>query len=369
MRTWLRPKRLYLQGRFTLGISRFPLLVLLSLLLSSNISSAQDFHYSQFFNAPLHLNPALTGIFKGDVRFMGNYRSQWSSVPVDYKTFTAAADKKFIKRTAKQGFFSGGILLNYDQAGLSSLRLIDIGLSGSYTHTFSSHYLLTFGASGRVGQRSFKPESLSTGDQFDGWRYDPNLPTNEDWSRSSLFFPDLAAGINFRMQGVDASALVDRLDARSKLDIGVGVFHLLRPNQAFVDSDKIGLPMRISPYFMGTLMLGNNIDFILNGTAQFQSTYRELIGLAGLKLHLNRNLGKQFALQLDFGYRHANGFGDAYIPGIEVFYNAWQLGFTYDVNISDFNVATQKRGGFELSLRYILRKVRPLPVFKICPLI
>ncbi len=57
------------------------------------------------------------------------------------------------------------------------------------------------------------------------------------------------------------------------------------------------------------------------------------------------------------------------IPGIEFFYNGWQAGFTYDINISDFNVATSKKGGPEISLRYIFRKVRPLPIFKICPLI
>ena len=228
---------------------------------------------------------------------------------------------------------------------------------------------MTLGASGRLGQRSFKPEALSTGDQFDGWRYDPNLPTGEDWTKTSLFFPDLAAGINFRFQGIDATALVDRLDRRSKLDVGIGVFHLLRPNQSFVGDPNVDLPLRISPYLMGTLMLGKSFDLVLNGTAQFQDSYRELMGLAGLKIHINRNLGKQFALQLDFGYRHANGFGDALIPGIEIFYNAWEFGFTYDVNISDFNIATSKRGGPELSLRYILRKVRPLPVFKICPLI
>ncbi len=28
-----------------------------------NFSNAQDFHYSQFFNSPLHLNPGLTGIY------------------------------------------------------------------------------------------------------------------------------------------------------------------------------------------------------------------------------------------------------------------------------------------------------------------
>jgi len=42
---------------------------------------AQDIHYSQFDRSPLNINPALTGLFKGDLRFIGNYRSQWNRVP------------------------------------------------------------------------------------------------------------------------------------------------------------------------------------------------------------------------------------------------------------------------------------------------
>jgi type IX secretion system PorP/SprF family membrane protein len=369
MKAWLRPKcTLHWHHKLKKG----QVLLLFSLVfLFGNSTYAQDFHYSQFFNSPLHLNPGLTGIYNGDIRYMGNYRSQWTSVPTNYQTFTVAVDAKFIRKTFRKGFFSGGMEINYDQAGLSRLRLIDLNLSGSYTATFSEHFLMTLGAAGRIGQRSFDLANLSFDQQYDELygQYNPNLPINEIFDQTSHFFPDLSTGINFRFQDIDASALVNRLDKRSKLDIGMGVFHLLRPDQSFIGTQKSQLPMRLSPYLMGTLMLGKDIDFILNGTAQFQGSIREIVGLAGLKLHLNRQLGKQFALQLDFGYRYASEFGDAMIPGIEFFFNGWQAGFTYDINISDFNVATSKKGGPEISLRYIFRKVRPLPIFKICPLI
>jgi hypothetical protein len=55
---------------------------------------AQDFHYSQFTYAPLHLNPGLTGVFAGDTRVTTNFRSQWNQVPVAYRTFTVTADHK-----------------------------------------------------------------------------------------------------------------------------------------------------------------------------------------------------------------------------------------------------------------------------------
>ncbi len=333
--------------------------------------SGQDFHYSQFHNCQLHLNPGLTGIFGGDLRVAANYRNQWKRAPVDYRTFTIAADKKFIKRTDKKGYLAGGVMINYDQAGLSRLRLIDLGLSMSYTGMLTEHFFATAGGQLRVGQRSFDIGQLSFDGQFDELRgvYDSNLPINENFEPSGYFFPDVALGVNFRWQKIDPWVLVDRLEKRSKVDFGVGIFNLLRPNQSFNTGSKVELPVRISPYVLGTLQLGQSVDLILNATAQWQNTHTQYEGLGGIKLHLDRKLGKQFAIQLDIGYRFNNDFGDALIPGLEIFYNGWQAGFTYDVNLSAFKVATYKRGGPELSLRYILRKVRPLPKFKICPLI
>lgn len=46
----------------------------------------QDVHFSQFFEAPLWRNPSLAGLFNGDVRFQGVYRTQWGAVTVPYQT-------------------------------------------------------------------------------------------------------------------------------------------------------------------------------------------------------------------------------------------------------------------------------------------
>lgn len=334
----------------------------------ANSISAQDFHYSQFFNAPLQLNPALTGVFSGDLRLMGNYRNQWRSVPVDYNTFTLAADKKFVRRTDKLGFFAAGIHIDYDQAGDSRLQLIDLSLNGSYTHALKKNYFLSFGAAGRIAQRSFELEELTFDNQFGEGIFDPNLPINENFDATSHLSADASLGVNLRWQNQDGTALVDRLEKRSKVDIGVGVYHLLQPAQAFYDNDDAQLPIRFSPYVMANLQIAKELDIAINMTPQFQGSYKELVGLLGLKVHLNRKLGKQLALQFDIGYRH-NDFSDAFYPGVEVFYNSWHVGFTYDVNISPFKIASNRYGGPELSIKYIIKKVRPLPQFKVCPLI
>lgn len=339
-----------------------------------NQSRGQDFHYSQFHNAELHLNPALTGVFNGDIRFMGNYRSQWASVPVNYQTANFVVDKKFRKRVDKNGFLAAGLEIDYDKAGDSHLQLIDLGLSASYTHMFSRYFFTTVGAGGYIAQRSFAMEDLLFENQFNTTTgvVDAGLPTGELFEKLGHVFPDASLGINFRWQDYNAQSLVDRLDNRSKVDFGIGVFHLLQPDQAFYSANEAKLPFRLSPYVLSTIQLGQSLDLVIDLTAQFQKPYTEYVGLAALKIHANRQLGKQLSFQVGLGGR-VNAFSeiqdDALYPEFEIFYNSWRAGISYDINTSPFNIATGKRGGPELSIRYIIKHVKPLPQYRICPIL
>ena len=58
------------------------------LVLGVYIGYAQDPHYSNWQMSPLNQNPANTGMFEGDARFILNYRNQWQSVKVPYNTFS-----------------------------------------------------------------------------------------------------------------------------------------------------------------------------------------------------------------------------------------------------------------------------------------
>lgn len=361
-------------NRHDLKKKLYPLAI--GLLLFASALHAQDAHYSQFYNAPAMVNPALNGVYRGDVRFMANYRSQWQSVPVSYSTFTGFADMKFIGRTDRKGFFAGGLAFNYDHAGDSKLALANLNASLSYVKTFSPKVFGSVGFYVGGNQRAFKLGDLRFENQFDDelGSYDPGLSTGEAFDETSIFFLDLGAGLNLRFQSEQTETLLDLLDKRTKLDIGVGFFHLNRPNQSFYDNDEIELPVRVSPYAFGTLMVGRNIDVVANFSGQFQQKYRELVAMAGVKFHFNdRQPGRQFALQVGAGYRFNDfgeiGNGDAFFPGVEVTWNGWNAGFTYDINISDFSVATRRRGGPEFSLRYIINKIRPLPSHQVCPLI
>src|SRR5215216_1986707 len=83
-------------------------------------SFCQDIHFSQFFEAPLLRNPALAGIFSGDLRIQGVYRTQWNSVTVPYQTASLNGEYKLPIGKSDDFLTLGGEIL-YDKAGTVAL--------------------------------------------------------------------------------------------------------------------------------------------------------------------------------------------------------------------------------------------------------
>src|SRR3984885_2645345 len=79
-------------------------------------ASAQDIHFSQFFETPLLRNPGLAGIFSGDMRLQAVYRTQWQSVTVPYQTTSINGEFKLPVGNGDDFLTLGGEIL-YDKAG------------------------------------------------------------------------------------------------------------------------------------------------------------------------------------------------------------------------------------------------------------
>lgn len=320
---------------------------------------AQDIHFSQFANSPSNLNPALTGVFRGNTRLLANVRNQWGSVPVDYLTFSAGGDFKIPKRFDKNGFFAAGLAFNYDRAGLSRLNLTNLNLSGSYTHQLSPRAFLSAGLQAGFSRRGFDIDELTFDGQYDPTLsgYNPSKDHGEQFETFSNNFADLSAGINFRFQDFTSCEIVNDLSKRSYLDVGLGLFHFNRPDQNFGNNGDTKLFMRWSPYLLGNLQVHEVVDVFANLNFQFQGPYREWLAALGGRAYLDRTPGSQVSLALNCGYRFNDEFGDAIIPAVELQVDRIYASFSYDINISEFQVATRGRGGPEFSVRYIITRV------------
>jgi type IX secretion system PorP/SprF family membrane protein len=334
-------------------------IVLLFIFFISGIQSlfSQDFHYSQFYNEPLNFNPSLTGIYEGDQRFIVSMRDQYRSIAVPYFTFSGSYDKKFLPKIPKNGFFSGGIVFNYDKQGYSKLTLFNLNLAGSYSYLINNKNILTAGALFGYSNRGFNMDDLRWDNNWDpiAGVYDPRRPSGEDFESFRFGYFETALGLNYRFQ----------LSPRNNLTIGASAFHLNKPSQSFygVNSDKLG--MRFSFLGILNLKLLDPLDVQFDVLHQEQDVYRETVIGGLLKLYLSSTVSKKFAIHAGAMAR----MGEGYAPKIAFEYNQWYFGLSYDVvlkdNLSDYS---NYRGGPEMHLRYIITKAKPLGAFKICPI-
>lgn len=314
--------------------------------------SAQDLHFSQFYLNPLASNPAQTGAFEGDLRVSGLYRSQWTSVPVSYRTINAAADMKV--RDLGSNLLSAGLLIQHDRAGDAGLSWTQIGVSGAVSRSLNEQNALTVGLGLAVVQRSFDISALSFKNQWAAYPglYDPSLPSKENFNRSSGLSPTLSGGVNWSF-GLSGS--------RTRVSAGAGVMHLNRPKISFSDSPREHLPMRLAVQLNSAFQLNEFFDLVVFGLMQRMGTAGETIGGGGIRFWL---LPGETALQVSV----ANRLGDAVIPALQYEFGNWTVGLSYDLNISDFEQATNKRGGFEVAVVYRTLPAPAVKTFKSCPI-
>ncbi len=335
-------------------------LVCIGIVSMSCLGYSQDIHHSQFYTSPLNANPALTGIFNGDMRFAANYRNQWFvNDLVKYLTLTGSYDMKFFpKRWDRKGMWNGGLLFNYDQAGDSKLSLGHLGLTVSYAYPLNMNNIVSIGGLVGGSQRRFSQDKLVWDEQFNTStsQVDPNLPSGENFSKTSRSFLDVGAGVNYRWQK----------SKRTKLDLGVGLYHLNKPEQKFfTQTASTKLPMRININLTPSFKLTERLDLLLHGQHQIQGPYTETVVGGYGKIYLSTKTYKNYALLLGLSAR----LGDAhFIPKLAIEMNRWYAGFSYDITTSPWDKAVNGRGGPEFSLMYIITKARPLPQLKSCPI-
>jgi type IX secretion system PorP/SprF family membrane protein len=328
--------------------------VFINLLLSVNQIYSQDLHYSQFYNSPLNINPALTGIFNGSHRYNASVRDQWRFVPVPWFTFSGAYDRNFLPLESKN-MYGLGVNLNYDKQGDSRLVLASLNISGSITRELNKSNLISLGVLVGAARRGFNTNDLTWDRQWNGDAFDPNLGSGETFNLQAVNFVETGAGINYRLQK----------HSRTKVDIGLGALHLYQPLANFYNVEDQRLPLHLTISALGSLQLGKNFDFLAYGMHQIQSKYNETLVNGLLRSYVSRKRGKELTVDFGVGYR-TNG---SLFPTLALGFSNWYISGSYDIDRTQFNQAlSNNRGGPEIHLRYIYKNVRPLTIRKVCPI-
>ena len=306
-------------------------------------SKAQDIHFSQFSETPLLRNPALAGIFYGDIRVQAVFRNQWQSVTVPFQTSSVNAEYKMPVGQADDFLTLGGALL-YDKAGTVAFTSTHVLPTLNYHKSLSEerNMYLSAGFSAGIVQRKFDVSKMTTNSQFNGLDYDPTLATGENFQNSNTLYFDGSVGLSFNTQVGD--------DPDDNLYVGAAYHHFnkgAKPGFSNVPSMAVQPKMVYSAGFKKTVNEYAYMTFYADYSTQ--GPYSQAIGgmLYSAKLD---NLADDPRYIISGG-----GFvrwRDAFVPVIKLETLPMTFALSYDVNISPLKTASQSRGGFELSISY-----------------
>ncbi len=315
------------------------LILILSFVFIRSMALAQDPNFTQYYATPMLINPAMTGVFRGDVRVSSTYRNQWPTIQNPFVTGMVSLDASAFKNYLNDKDFAGlgftGMFDNTNNGGLKSSQLtgsfsyhkaldyegihhIGIGFQGAYTNTSVDYSKFVFGS-----------QLTSTG-------FDPTLPTGEATSGFSSAYFDYSVGLLYSGIAWD-----------NNIYFGGSVFHLNQPKTVF-NGNVNSIAPRFTLQAGGDFLTGAENKFYLSSLFM-KSGNAQVISLGAVYGYTLMTDYEESSLMLGAFYR----YNDAISPYVGFHIGNFSSGLTYDVNISKNKNATLTRGGFEFSLKYV----------------
>jgi type IX secretion system PorP/SprF family membrane protein len=228
---------------------------------------SQDIHFSDFYATPINTNPALTGVFRGNVRVMGIMRDQYRAVTVPYQTLSLGIDThkdKIFNTYNKLGF---GAVLNADVAGDSRMGtyhfMIPLAL---HQYSYGAKLHITYGIALGIIWNSLDYENLRFPEQFQGDRYVENSFVFEQKDNPSITYPSFGAGINVRYNFNDITGL----------SLGTAISNLNNPNASLKGNENVNTYRRLILHGMFRRKIAESVEVLPSAKFQFQGPFVEL---------------------------------------------------------------------------------------------
>jgi type IX secretion system PorP/SprF family membrane protein len=288
---------------------------------------AQDPIFSQFYSAPLQLNPAFAGTTYAP-RISLIYRNQWSVFEGGFQTYAASYEQSVERLNS--GF---GVIVQADNAA-------DIYTTNNFKAVYgyrvqiNRDWAIKLGVEAGLIQTNLNWDKLIFGDQLDVIDgYDEENPIlseeirPENLNKSSV---DVGAGLLVYNKGFYA---------------GFALHHLNTPDESLLEINQnlnVGLPMRMTFHVGGQITLeeGNKRNpgaFISPSLIVIrQGDFGQINGGALV------GFGKFYG---GLWYRHAWGNADAGIGTVGYRQGVFRIGYSYDVTISDLAAEASGTGG------------------------
>jgi type IX secretion system PorP/SprF family membrane protein len=303
-------------------------------------ASAQDIQFSQYYQAPLFLNPGFTGITPQQ-RVVFNHRTQWPNLPQAYSTYAASYD--IFVEELRSGF---GMLLTTDKMGSAGWQTSTFNVLYSFKVRLTEKLVFSPGLVFGYGTHGIDQSKLRLGDGLEFERDGEYYSVDPDQGRlGKQNYFDVGAGFLFYSKS---------------LWLGAAFHHLNKPNLSLL-GDVSRLPIKT------TIHGGARID--LSGGGPKRNAIRSSYLTPSFII---RTQGPSFS-QMDIGVNYhidpvsvgvwyrgkpllfeksvIGGIQqDALILSMGLYFKSFNIGYSYDFTISQLQTASG--GAHEISLMY-----------------
>lgn len=316
-------------------------------------ANAQDGHFTQYSDAALYLNPALTGEFDGVFRAYANFRNQWGSLDQGYTSFSIAADGRFeSKKKDVKSKLAAGLMVYNDRGGALRYGRLKSMLSLAYRVQLNRKHSLNFGLQGGFVQLKLNDAGFEWGNQYDGIKFDPEIE-GENLRFVPKSYSDFAAGVNWS-SGVGRATLSS---ADEKwFNIGVAVHHLSSNTLNDVSTFSETLERRYVGHARFHVGIKNS-SLALEPSAYFSLQNEENEITFGNMCIVTMNEGARrtgYISAAYFGFGIFHRWKDAVMPAFSFRKGEYYFALSYDINVSALSQSTGLGGGPEFMFRYVI---------------
>ena len=303
-------------------------------------ASAQDIQFSQYYQAPLFLNPGFTGITPQQ-RVVFNHRTQWPNLPQAFTTYAASYD--IFVEELRSGF---GMLLTTDKMGSAGWQTSTFNVLYSFKVRITEKLVFSPGLVFGYGTHGIDQSKLRLGDGLEFERDGSYYSVDPDQGRlGKQNYFDVGTGFVFYSRNIW---------------LGAAFHHLNRPNLSLL-GDESRLPIK-------TTIHGGAKLFLSGGGSRGSAVRMSYLTPS----FIIRTQGESFS-QMDIGVNYhidpvsvgvwyrgkpllfeKSSIGgiqqDALILSLGLYFKNFNIGYSYDFTVSEMQ--TTSGGAHEISFMY-----------------
>lgn len=293
------------------------IIILLILQLVGKVSFGQQGHFTQFFNAPLYVNPAEAGA-SDNIRVGFNFRRQWPSIATGFTTKALNADMMI----GKLGY---GLIVSTNDAGQASLNRTNVLFNVAHHLNLNSKNRLSAGLQIGLSQYSLNTSDLQFDSQYtSGSGFNSNTSSGENFGSNSSSFLNTGLGLAFRNK------------SKWNPTISLSIKNLIEPRINFVSVGNNTSLRQLNVFGEVNRKISPKVSLIpyLFFAAQSEASYLQ----SGLRV--GYELASKEQLQFGLGLLKK----DAVLAYVGIPLKSMRIGMSYDLNISKLSPATNGIG-------------------------